>query len=699
MAEEDNLDNKKGVNDSISLFKFGNQDLPVFREVKNVDWVYYGAKNDFPYYLIDNYTESAFHKAITDFKVSYICSGGWGINMDGMNTEQKALALKMLEQPFNMDSDLDDATLRWTLDLELFNGLCIKGVWSENEKFATLSYVDMANIRTNIDETIFYYTSKWVTQAQDGTRKPNTKPQEEKDFKKYPKYDNTKRTGEFIYYWKAPHPTQKVYPIPLYQGAMRAISIDIALDKYFHNIVSNGFVPTHLINFFNGEPSAEKSQAIEKLIQKKWSGVNGQPIIVNFAKNKETAADVQTLQMTDADKQYQEVAKASQQKIITGHLLTSGMLLGLYREGSLGGRSELMFAEEMFQNQYVTGRQHIIENIMNELAADFGIQNKFYLTRVRRVGYMFDDATIDSVLTFEEKRQVILDSLGVKAVVTKRGETPDDLYNNIINMQPKIAEVVMTKLSDQEIRAMVGLNSPKVNTTVTQNTVFRFAHEMDLISKFESIAKDYSNSTLLYEREILDFSEDAIKMSEQDFMAHHFAEVIKLNTLERSIVDLLSKDNTLQPEAIAKATKMDVGKVKAALYDLYERGILKSNNIETPTGNVEGYEVTTKGSTALDEKPAKTASLKVVYRYGLSSNFKGEPEILDTSHEFCKKIVKLSQEGKRWESADIFALDMGVEGMDAWTNRGGWYTKPDTNVHVPHCRHSWIQQMVSVITE
>ena len=109
-------------------------------------------------------------------------------------------------------------------------------------------------------------------------------------------------------------------------------------------------------------------------------------LIVNFAKSKDTAADVQTLQMTDADKQYDAVRKFSEQAIFSGHRVTSSMLFGIAREGALGGRSELAFAEEHFQNAYITNRQHILENIINELASDFSCDGSPLKKFIRWVG-------------------------------------------------------------------------------------------------------------------------------------------------------------------------------------------------------------------------------------------------------------------------------------------------------------------------
>ena len=641
--------------DTMRFLTFGNSDLPIFREVKSKEWIYYGEKNDFPYYLIDLYTESAYHKAIIDGKVDYISGGGWAIKTDKLNTEQKALSARILEQPFGI-YNLNEATLRWTLDMEMFNGITIHGVWSKDKKSASLNYIDMANIRTNADESKFFYTNRWFVQNTSGERVINNKPDKELDWKVYDKYDNVKREGEFIYYWKAPYPTQKVYPIPVYQGAVRWINIDISLAKYFFHTVENAFVPTHLINFFNGEPSQEKSDAIERRIKEKWTKPDGARLIVNFAKSKDTAADVQTLQMTDADKQYDAVRKFSEQAIFSGHRVTSSMLFGIAREGALGGRSELAFAEEHFQNAYITNRQHILENIINELASDFGMTSEFYLNRVRRIGYMFDDATIVSVLSQEEKRKYVLEQLGIKEVLNPKGQ----IFNS---------DLPTNEISQKE-----------------------------WIDKFKLIGKDYSNTKLLYERELHNYDIESVRLSEQNYISNHFAETIKATTLERSIIDLLTKDSTLQPEAIAEATKRSVSDIKATLTDLLDREMLKPQKINIGNDTAKGYDVTDKGTKTLSEKPAKTAELKVVYRYGLSFKFKGESIIIPTSREWCREISAESESGKRWTSEDIFSLTPAETDINPWTQRGGWYTKPKTDIHLPQCRHAWIQELRTTIT-
>ena len=75
-------------------------------------------------------------------------------------------------------------------------------------------------------------------------------------------------------------------------------------------------------------------------------------------------------------------------------------------------------------------------------------------------------------------------------------------------------------------------------------------------------------------------------------------------------------------------------------------------------------------------------------------------DIIDTTRPFCRKMVEMSKT-KSWTIEQIRALnnDMSKEGSglaasDVFTSRGGWRTLPDTNIHVPYCRHIWETRLV-----
>jgi hypothetical protein len=56
--------------------------LPIYKEVKGKDYIFYGERNDYPNYLLRIYNNSAKHNAIVTGKVDYICGNGWGVKTE-----------------------------------------------------------------------------------------------------------------------------------------------------------------------------------------------------------------------------------------------------------------------------------------------------------------------------------------------------------------------------------------------------------------------------------------------------------------------------------------------------------------------------------------------------------------------------------------------------------------------------------------
>ena len=81
--------------------------------------------------------------------------------------------------------------------------------------------------------------------------------------------------------------------------------------------------------------------------------------------------------------------------------------------------------------------------------------------------------------------------------------------------------------------------------------------------------------------------------------------------------------------------------------------------------------------------------LEVMYSYELSPE--SPPLVVGgVSRDFC---VKLMEAGKLYTRAEINNMS-NEAGGSVWMMRGGWYTKPDTTIHVPHCRHEWQSNLV-----
>ena len=67
-------------------------------------------------------------------------------------------------------------------------------------------------------------------------------------------------------------------------------------------------------------------------------------------------------------------------------------------------------------------------------------------------------------------------------------------------------------------------------------------------------------------------------------------------------------------------------------------------------------------------------------------------EIIPTSRDFCKRLVRLNRVYTRQDIDQITT----IVGYDVWKRRGGWMTVKNSSpaVHVPYCRHIWQPQLM-----
>ena len=63
------------------------------------------------------------------------------------------------------------------------------------------------------------------------------------------------------------------------------------------------------------------------------------------------------------------------------------------------------------------------------------------------------------------------------------------------------------------------------------------------------------------------------------------------------------------------------------------------------------------------------------------------------SREWCRERMEEAELGKTWTREEIEGMTNDI-GESAWEMRGGWYTVPGTNTHLPYCRHTWMQQVI-----
>lgn len=381
------------------VLNFSNDKVPEFLEVRGKDWIKYGENNDYPNYLVTLFNRSAKHNAIVTSKQLYICGQGVQFNAEGLPPEKIASTQAFIQSP-NQYEDLNELNRKMVLDMELFGGFYLHVVKTKDRKgISAVYHLDYCNVRSNKDNTCFYYSDEWLNDQ--GEDNPRVDP------KKYIAYGSKEweKAKEGVMYVKQYRPNVATYALPDYIGAVNAIITDAEIANFHRAAIQNGFQGGTMIVFKNGQPSDEEMATIERQIKKKFTGTDrANTFVIDFVDDPTRTPEIIPLNGNDFDKRYDALNDTIQQEIFVGHKVTSPMLFGVRVEGQLGGRNEMATAYSLFQNTYITPKQLLIEAVLNELV---GLSDRITIKPVEPILPDFSEQTLLQILTKDEMREII----------------------------------------------------------------------------------------------------------------------------------------------------------------------------------------------------------------------------------------------------------------------------------------------------
>ena len=145
---------------NVLYIKFENHKVPEFKEVKNKEYIYFGEDNNYPDYLIELYLRCAKHNAIINGKTNYIYGGGLVTDDKTSTVNQKAITQKFISKLKPFINDM-------IKDFELFNSIAIEIIYDKlGNEIADFAYMPISKIRTNADESVYFYSNDWKQSKQ-----------------------------------------------------------------------------------------------------------------------------------------------------------------------------------------------------------------------------------------------------------------------------------------------------------------------------------------------------------------------------------------------------------------------------------------------------------------------------------------------------------------------------------------------------
>ena len=654
----------------LRVLTFAEARQPEFKEKKGIDggYIKYGENNDYPEYIVDLYNKSSKHSAIIKSKVHYITGNGWSGQPDAQAFIDKA----------NRVESLDDLTRKVSLDIEIFGGAYLEVIWDLTGNIAELWHCDYTKIRTNKDNTQYWYKEDW----KDNKIKPQV----------IPAFNPKQPVGKQILYIKEYRPNIGIYGLPSYFAALNYIESDIEVSKHILGNAQTGFSASKLITLPNGEPNDEEKRNVDQRLRKTYSGADGKKYMIAFVNDisrKPVVDDLGTSDLTKED--FGKIDELIQTNIFSGHQVTTPSIMGIAEAGKLGSRTEMRDGYEIFKNTYVNAKQMHLESVFNMLAKLKGVQSEIKIIPTEPIGIEFSEQTIASVAP----KEWILEKIGIDAtkyvpvepVAPAQGLSVNEHIKGLKgrewqNMQRIIREFTKGKINREQATAMLktgyALNDEEVN-------LWLGAEEMDA----EFAAQDFS---VFYEfgenKEGYNIWKSKKRFSDEaDF--YMFADV---NQLESDILDQIAKQKDITPEVLAEVLDEDVDTINTVLKDLEERNIIKTSTEKIGKGinsNIIISRVLAQplNKTVGDVKP-QTTEILVRYSYDWKTGFDNSDK--KNSRPFC---VALLDANKLYSRSDIEAMSSRL-GYSVWDRKGGWWTMPD-GTHSESRRHEWKTNIVT----
>lgn len=369
--------------------KFDNKWLS-YKENKEKKYVKSGDDNSFPNHLIELYHRSAIHSSCVNAIVEGIIGGGLTANVEDYLSRA------------NYKESWNDIYTKISLDYYLHGSFALEVIWSrDRSKIAEVYHIDYSNVRClekdergNIPG--YFISSEWNKRGR-----YSTTPEEALYLPSYNPLLKEEHPNQ-LYVFHKYTPGKEYYPNPVYNGALRVIELDQAIDNFHLSNIQNGLAPSLAITTFTNS-SKEDLRAIEDMLRANYGGPeNAGSLLYLDVDSPENAPKIEPIPQNGADSYYTDINDISMQKILTAHRITSPMMLGIKTEGQLGGRDEVIDAFLLFNNTVIAPlQQDILGSIEKLLEVNYpditiGVETK----------QLYEDGTVEEeVITSVETNE------------------------------------------------------------------------------------------------------------------------------------------------------------------------------------------------------------------------------------------------------------------------------------------------------
>jgi hypothetical protein len=550
---------------------------------KQLGFIKWGKKNNYPFFLVDLLNGSAWHAGIIKNKTYYIAGGGIEIVSGNM-------------QPFidNQYSEFDMNEIAELLayDYEIFGGFCVIGTWNrDGSRVAVWEHLDLDLVRVDASERMYYISDDWTAMQQSA---------EKTNLRSIPALDMNNKTGKFIIYYKDPvkrtKTEQGIYPKPPYYGGITAIQTDVDISRFHMHEIANSFKGGTMISFCDGYPETqEEAENIKAQVKGRTQSVeDAGEIIITFSDSKDKAPIVQSLNGNDLDKRYETTEQSVQQNILVSHSVVAPSLFGVAPEGSFNA-AETADLFEVFKKTYVDARQRRLEWMINQMAELGGYIGQVKLKDVSPLGSSEAPAQAVAPVMTQESAFNRQDVNALMDIVTKLNDgkiTHDSALSIVLASFPTIDEA--------QARRIVGL--PATGSQQLSSCKHKDTFSDDEIKIFEEFGTDADDFKVLATYPIAWDTPSEEVFTKHDQIFATIGEIkLGLKDIDKNVLSLIQRGE--DGVSISKALQISVEEVAKSLQRL---SVLEL---------VSKMEITELGTTLIEEVDVPAERFEIAYTY------------------------------------------------------------------------------------
>ena len=306
------------------------------------DLILWGTRNIYPYFLHSLYSSVPTLMAVIEGTVNFVGGSGSELSTGPV---------------LNRHGDtVNDIVRELARDYLIYGGFALQVIRNREGGIAEIYWLDMRYVRSNEDNTVFYYSEKWDRQGRkDMVVYPAFIP--DLDWASLSPEERDTHASSVLFFKES---RRQVYPSPLYVAAVKSCEIERNIDDYHLNAINNGFADGMIVNFNNGVPPDTIKKEIEKAFNEKFSGhQNAGRIMFSWNPSKDNRTDVVVPQTHDYGDKYNSLAARSRQQIFTAFRANPN-LFGIPTENNGFSNEQYAEAFELYNRTQVTPIQRRI---------------------------------------------------------------------------------------------------------------------------------------------------------------------------------------------------------------------------------------------------------------------------------------------------------------------------------------------------